>query len=815
MTDAIARRLSQREQQIQESIARGIPCSIDVWSLIIPEASTNYVLNPSAETTGNFAARNAATVTRVSTYQWRGIYCYRVQTTAIDEGIELTLATLTNSVHYVSMQVRGLLPEFWQWSLDNANWRRPKRLKDDNGWRFYGAVFPASEANGSTTLYIRHLSGTSSDFYIDAIQVEAKSYWTTYIDGDQSGCAWSGTSHASYSTRSAQSRAGGRVRGISSFYDIYIAQWSGTGIVPIDYNYSPQSLLPGVITQDYKIKQRPITFSLEVPSVEPMGVQTRLGPLMRAVSPGLVSPRQPMRLRYSGGAKELEIACDYDGGLEGGFEWKNTTKVPLRVVASDDPFFYEILEAGVVLTSKQSVASADRVIKRIDGLWSALSTGLNGAVYTIEVAADGTVYIGGEFTNAGGIAAADHICKYNPLTNTFSALGSGVTTGNDVRAIAIAADGTVYFGGDFTNAGGVAAADYIAQYNPATDTISAVGAGLDNVVRALGFALNGDLWIGGSVFGGAINNYIARWNGAAYSTITAISTVVYGLVIDASDNLYIAGLAAVAAERIRKWNGSAWSALGSGATGTCYKLVIGPDGSLYVAAGAATVGGVTNAVGIARWNGTAWFALGTGLAGGVCYIVRLIGGLLHAGGDFTSAGGLALADRYAIWNGYTWNHAEVDLPGSAAVWAIATPNNEDIYLGYDTSGTAITAAITAVTNDGSQDAYPIIKIKRSGGTSATIEFIRNEATGKTMLLDYDLLDGETLTIDLEPGVKSVTSDFFGNVIGRTLLANSDFAAWALLPGDNDISVFVADVGSPTITATMLWRAAHLAVETAY
>ena len=79
-----------------------------------------------------------------------------------------------------------------------------------------------------------------------------------------------------------------------------------------------------------------------------------------------------------------------------------------------------------------------------------------------------------------------------------------------------------------------------------------------------------------------------------------------------------------------------------------------------------------------------------------------------------------------------------------------------------------------------------------------------------------LLDGETLTITLTPGAKAITSDYFGNVIGRALLPNSDFAEWCLQPGANVVSLYVYEAGSPdgdgelrvhrsALGASMGWR----------
>lgn len=74
----------------------------------------------------------------------------------------------------------------------------------------------------------------------------------------------------------------------------------------------------------------------------------------------------------------------------------------------------------------------------------------NGTVYALAVADDGAVYVGGDFTDAGGVAAADYIAKWNSADG-WSAVGSGVN--GTVKAIAVAPNGHVYVGGEFTSPG--------------------------------------------------------------------------------------------------------------------------------------------------------------------------------------------------------------------------------------------------------------------------------------------------------------------------------------------------------------------------
>ena len=84
-------------------------------------------------------------------------------------------------------------------------------------------------------------------------------------------------------------------------------------------------------------------------------------------------------------------------------------------------------------------------------------------------------------------------------------------------------------------------------------------------------------------------------------------------------NLYAGGwftkAGGVPANRIAKWDGSAWSALGSGmATATTLgSLALAVSGTDLYAGGYFTTAGGVPANGIAKWDGSAWSALGSGM----------------------------------------------------------------------------------------------------------------------------------------------------------------------------------------------------------
>lgn len=116
--------------------------------------------------------------------------------------------------------------------------------------------------------------------------------------------------------------------------------------------------------------------------------------------------------------------------------------------------------------------------------------------------------------------------------------------------------------------------------------------------------------------------------------------------------LAVAGFATQNA--VRSWNGSAWTTLGA-VVGEVKAMAV-HNGQLVVAGTLTSAGGV--AVNrIARFDGTTWSALGTGVQGTV-NTLAVLNGSLYVGGALTSAGGTAVSNL-AIWNGSAWSAGPV------------------------------------------------------------------------------------------------------------------------------------------------------------
>ncbi len=315
--------------------------------------------------------------------------------------------------------------------------------------------------------------------------------------------------------------------------------------------------------------------------------------------------------------------------------------------------------------------------------WLPLGSGLDGSlvfVGTMTVFDDGSgpaLFVGGTFSSAGGVAV-NNVAKWDG-TN-WSALGSGLTGGTFVHSMLVYDDGTgpaLYVGGIFTMAGG-SAANAIAKWNGTS--WSAVGTGMSGGaltgvfdLRAFNDGGGQALYAGGefTTAGGVSASRIAKWNGSSWSALgSGLNARVNALEVHGSGGtsaLFAAGefttAGGTSANFIARWNGSSWSALGSGTSAVIFDLAIYDDGSgraLYAGGNFLTAGGVS-ASRVAKWNGSAWSALaggvGDALSGNVSELSVFNDGsgpALIAGGQFKLANGNVPAHSIAKWKASTW-----------------------------------------------------------------------------------------------------------------------------------------------------------------
>lgn len=307
--------------------------------------------------------------------------------------------------------------------------------------------------------------------------------------------------------------------------------------------------------------------------------------------------------------------------------------------------------------------------------------GLSGAINTVAVAADGSIYVGGLFWGMGG-SDASNIARWDG--RRWHSLGSGV----DGEVFQIAIDGDdVYAVGRFAMAGAVNA-NQIARWDGAIWQPVGSGEGPDSSGNVNAVAVkDGDVYVGGrfEAIDGVPAVAIAAWNGVSWSSLGhGLGSInfdgdgldPYGevrtILLDGND--VIAGGRFEAAgygttfltvNNIARWRNNAWQALGQGMSDTNDPYAASVETLLRIG-NKLYAGGTFNradnkvANNIAAWDGQAWGALGSGLAND-SFAYRTVrslanrNGLLVAAGNFVGAGGVA-SHGLAQWNGSAWTN---------------------------------------------------------------------------------------------------------------------------------------------------------------
>lgn len=650
-------------------------------------------------------------------------------------------------------------------------------------------------------------------FYLDGAQLEKKAYPTTYCDGDQPGCRWNLTAHGSISTRDGFTRAGGRwvdlagpCRGND---DLYFTVLGGFGMPPITNNIQSWANAPGSYYQNLKVMDRVVTLSFHAKKKDLRLIgQPKLNrlhelrqQLIDLIKPDKTQGGEAFLFEYDDGERPLYMRFRYEAGLEGEWDVRNpwVNSFPIRLLAVD-PLWVEDNQNVYNLDFSETIplsGTETNAFKRVEGVWdrikSPAGTTPNAPVYAIALGPKGEVYLAGDFTNIG-----NRIVKWDGTT--FTELGVGGANGA-VNGIAVAPDETVYATGAFTAIGGVACTR-AAKWNPVTNAWSALSTGLNDVGRAVCVAPNDQVYFGGDFTqaGGVTMNRICRWDGLQFRTVGEVSGVNASVraIVNAGDGatLYMGGdftapaSGAGAYVRLASIDMTTNLITGlAGANNSIYALAVGKDGTLYFGGSFTKEGtGISDRKRIAYYGGGITHQLGDGFITGTVYALSFApDGTLYIGGDFALSGTTPTA-RLAKWT------KNVILPvdlipsktGSSLAYSILSHPSGDLYVGLDNVTTASFASgITTVTNSGTTEVQPVIYIQGPG----ILRYLENLATHKRVYFNLTLQPSEEVFIDFPKS--TIYSTVRGNLYGY-VLNGSDFKAFNLIPGDNRIAAFMTD-----------------------
>ena len=303
----------------------------------------------------------------------------------------------------------------------------------------------------------------------------------------------------------------------------------------------------------------------------------------------------------------------------------------------------------------------------LDDSWISIA-GINNEVYAIAVDGD-NVYVGGLFTNAGGVVDADGIALWDGAS--WSTLGTGIGSSGRCYAIEIH-NNKVYVGGFFSDAGGVVDADNIAYWDGTS--WNAVGSGINQIVTAIAL-YNGLVHIGGlfvNAGGNPNSDYIAFWNGNWNSLGTGTNGTVNTLEVIGS-TLYASGSFSSPTNHIGAWDGANWSSLGVGLDDLA-AAIIEYNGDVYVGGSFFNAGGNPDADKIAYWDGADWHEFaGAGTLFGNVTDLEVRESTLYACSSL--AGGYLVAS----WDDNMWTDLSNQITGNGVLDMAL--GNSDIYVG--------------------------------------------------------------------------------------------------------------------------------------
>lgn len=667
-----------------------------VWSFIQPEGTINYVDNPSFENnitdswanyvTGGAAGNRSQSDGPLAKFGAHGLYLQKTGGAAADRwGLQDQIAAIA------SVQNQDYIASAWVYSTTGAlivlridkgvgvgaaQNQSVTLAGPTDGWVRIETPVLTANATGDTlyvTVWVENAA--TVDAYFDAIQFELKDHTTTYCDGDQVGCEWRGPAHNGISQRSALSRAGGLVVDFAD-RNFDVEGMIGAGMSPISLNIDSFAILPGGELNSQKTRVHPFSLAGWIRGTSLTNLHAKRQQLIEDVSPNNVPGDQPVLLRYTGAAIDKEIEAYYETGLEGriraDFECLEQA-FALRFVATD-PNFYEIGESSDILDENDAIATRESVSGRLraSGLWDELgppnAAGVYGILRAICVASDHTVWWGGNFTNFDnlGAPAADYIITYDVPTATWAVVGGAFTFNNIVWDIKEAPNGDIYACGQFTEA-------------------------LGN------------------------RDYIAYWDGAAWQALGnpagggAAITSIRKMAFDDSGNLYVVGvfttIAGVAnASYVAMWDGAAWNAVGNPPAGAAAitdvsNVVIDEQGNVYVGGNFTKFANIGNADHVAMWDGAAWNFV-TQLNAGAPALTIDNQNNIYVGGAFTTADGNTV--NYVFrWNGRAVQTLGDGLGGGACNDLVFGPDGQLYAAGVFTSAGGLTVPGAAKWNGAS------------------------------------------------------------------------------------------------------------------
>jgi hypothetical protein len=688
-----------------------------------------------------------------------------------------------------------------------------------NQWQKFIYTFKTSTNPTSGEFYLGVPASVS--LWLDTVQVENKSYDTTYFDGDTEGCRWLGEPGASISYRPATGY-GGRVYSIKNDLLITIIQETGTGFMPFKNIGKTSGISKKEIYERTVFGPRVVTLTgiLEATSLEGLAQKKRFIEELLAPYNGLYANR-PLLLQQKNNSVEipiLEFPCRLEASLFEKLENGFTEQITLVFKEFDNGAIYNPVNKAVNLPTSAALtfigSASSRSYHRspLDPYYRTI-TYFNPTTTTSTSVAR-IVAMGRNKGNVTGLVpvgialhgvtnqAIGYYSPYNLFKNSvtanlnsvnvFQQQASATTNFNGYINAAISAQNTNYFAGAFTSP-----FSYICYQDNAASTVTALPVGTTAVTGPTGIIrdmefnpYNKGLYVVGDFT--SPYNRISIYDRTTFGWIVLLSTGANNVIRCITQSptnervMYIGGdftsFDGVAVNYVCQINAVSLNSsmtltatimgnsVSNGTNGTVNSIVATPDGSVYIG------GTFTQAMGttvnyVARWNGSQWVAVGTGLPASVKKLVykedeNAIYANVNLATTFTGLrnGVFKLGIGTETWLPVDFNNTS---SGLAAENIFAT--KDSIVLSYNGIGGNIDQrSYVQVPYLGTADSYPEVTITGPG----YLRELYNQFTGVSLYFDYYIEAGERVVLDFTGlarglGVK-FTSSWVGDILYSVL-----------------------------------------------
>lgn len=813
----------------------------DWFSVVVPEGTRNLYLNPSFElsldTWSSDADGSGGTpVVRTTNAQFRG--AYSVQLTVRPTGGTFVqfyaFPPLTVGATYtVSFHVKRSDGLPWQLShflmLYNGGGFVAQRLEYvGNGWHRVSATFAATTDGVGLRVY----GAPGFVCYVDACQLEARAYPTTYCDGnelslipgEETAYYWEGPAHNSVSVRSAQCRGGGRVVNLTD-YTFSTITYTGLGMLTPEIAATERAFLDGSDYQRSAIAGREIVITGQFLAATEQELAVQRDALYRALSSRGNAGDKALLLRfqkYQGfdvAGPMFDLPCVYVSGLEQDMSDLLSERVSITVrmlpevglVAAWESHATLGAAVGIDPPSSSPLLFLYQPDASGDYAWTVPTTlplTAPSGVRSVAWSTDGRyVYIGGDL--GGGV----RVRQYDTQTSTLSDITSNLV--GTVRCIAVTENGQLLAAGlavvGTAHMASYSAGTWVAQtsgpVSPPSgqiddlavtrDGVIAVGTGFANAKRWTTTA--GWIGLGGSAPAGNAVSVLDR--SVAYRAIASSDTVTI------HDDISAVGLTTTTIT------------MGPGIEAV-EDVLVQDNGVVYFVGFFMSANGVScNFIG--KWDGQRVVSVGQGLTGsgltGPAWRLAQLhdGRLLVMGRETPSFYGalwgesvLTTQASALVWDGAVWGPFDIAGPLSridafsrlGRSMAAVVPSNSDV------SPTA--CKFTAVINHGTLPAP--VKLSIALPFACRLVSWTNETTGQRIgaQIESDAVTGAgTVTLDLRRAHALVDASIGGPQWHR-IWPGSPLGSFRLRPGNNRIGLHVsesADAVTGALVGSLVWR----------